>query len=216
MFCIRCGKQIMDDMKFCPYCGAPVYTPQQGEAAHGEHSTIDLLQEPPEPQTDERQDANATHRVVMDEPVAPVQAHDVTPMPVRTGLATAIVFTVLALLTFNVLALITGIIAIVFAALASSGKKTGDVLRVKSQARTAKALNVTTIILVVIGIALIVTLVALTVHAVNGLQMNGLWQQELARELEELMHEYGYRYDRELIEQYLRQGGAAHFVQAAL
>ncbi len=211
MYCVYCGRQLMEDMKFCPYCGASAHAPQP------QQRQTNPLQEPPEPQTDQDREASQTpHRVMMDEPVAPVQAHDVTPMPVRTGLATAIVFTVLALLTFNVLALITGIIAIVFAALASSGKKTGDVLRVKSQARVAKALNVTTIVLVILGIALIVLLIAVTAHTIVGLNVSGLWQRELARELEELMHEYGYRYDRELIEQYLRQGGAAHFVQAAL
>lgn len=28
MFCTKCGKQIPDDSKFCPYCGNPAETPE--------------------------------------------------------------------------------------------------------------------------------------------------------------------------------------------
>ena len=27
MFCTNCGKKIQDDIKYCPYCGAPVLPP---------------------------------------------------------------------------------------------------------------------------------------------------------------------------------------------
>ncbi len=35
MFCVSCGKEINNDMNFCPYCGAPVVRNEQPDFNYG-------------------------------------------------------------------------------------------------------------------------------------------------------------------------------------
>ena len=31
MYCGQCGKKVMDNMLFCPFCGSPIVIPEQDE-----------------------------------------------------------------------------------------------------------------------------------------------------------------------------------------
>ena len=47
MFCTKCGKQIPDDSKFCPYCGNPAETPENMQK-HVDKPTPYIPDKPPQ------------------------------------------------------------------------------------------------------------------------------------------------------------------------
>lgn len=51
MYCSRCGKRVLDEMLFCPFCGSPIVIPEQDEApVKPEPEPLDeVIDEAPEP-----------------------------------------------------------------------------------------------------------------------------------------------------------------------
>lgn len=48
MFCGRCGKRVLDDMLFCPFCGTPIVIPdQEPDAPEAPAETPKAVEEPP-------------------------------------------------------------------------------------------------------------------------------------------------------------------------
>ena len=173
MFCIRCGRQIADDINFCPHCGMAAQ-PQ-----------VQTVSEP-----------------------APVQAAPVQEEKpsIRSGLGLAITLSAISLAFSSVLSLITGVIGIIFAALAKGKCNSGDMQSAKAKVRVAKSMNITSIVLLVLWVIMIVALIVFAVRVtsdVTSLAESGDLIGMSAQELDQFLQEYGYNYDIDALEEYL-------------
>ncbi len=147
--------------------------------------------------------------------VGPVVAEVVVNEPVqekgsvRSGLGLAITFTVLSVVVFNVLGIITGIIGIVFAGMANSKNASGDIAGAKSRARVSKAMNITTIVLfilwIIMFVALIIFAVNATMEATEIIQQSDVVHMS-ASQMQEFLSEHGYDYSIEVLEDYIEHG----------
>lgn len=183
MFCYRCGRQIADDIKFCPHCGAATLLEQKNIY-------------PP-----------------MDGPVggyapAPVQTEEekAEKPSIRSGLGLAITLSSISLVMWSLLSLITGVIGIIFAALAKGKCAAGNLESAKAKVRVSKAMNITTIILLILWVIMIVALIVFAVQAtadvVDAFETMDIYGMS-AQELDNFLQEYGYNYDIEVLEEYL-------------
>lgn len=218
MFCTHCGKNVSDEMIFCPYCGTTVFremddrnepSAQEPAAAAAESVlTAPAVQETP-----------AANNAPAATPAAPAaeasEAYADGGKRFRSGLATAIVFTVLSIFTWNPLAFVTGVLGIIFAGIASKRRNQGCMLSARSNAKAAKALNVTTIILTILWIALIVALTFSIVASIqNGIlegALEGVQEmtpQQLEESMEQFLQQFGYDVDIQMIENTVGNGAS--------
>lgn len=186
MFCFNCGKNIADDIKFCPHCGARTYIEAKNTY-------------PP-------MDGPVGGYEVVPAAVVEAPAEVKEPLTMRSGLVCAIIFTALSTLFWNVLGIITGVLGIIFAAMTKSACKAGDAVKAKSRRRVSKTMNITTIVLFVLWIVMFVALIVfaaqLTAEAATVIQESDVVNMS-AVQLQEFLSEYGYNYDLEVIEDYL-------------
>lgn len=196
MFCIHCGKDVPAEVRFCPYCGTPVYDGTQNDEAPAAPADATPVYTAP----------------VHTAPAAPAPIPDLPAdvgKPFHSGLATGIVFTVLALLTFNFLALVTGILAIIFGGIASGRRKKGNMPSARSYAKAAKALNIATIVLWVLWLLLIVAVFVFSYRVGMAMYQNGTLER-LAdmspEELEDFFEQYSYRYYSDSLRDALQNG----------
>ena len=196
MFCIHCGKDVPAEVRFCPYCGTPVYDGTQNDEAPAAPADATPVYTAP----------------VHTAPAAPAPIPDLPAdvgKPFHSGLATGIVFTVLALLTFNFLALVTGILAIIFGGIASGRRKKGNMPSARSYAKAAKALNIATIGLWVLWLLLIVAVFVFSYRVGMAMYQNGTLDR-LAdmspEELEDFFEQYSYRYYSDSLRDTLQNG----------
>ena len=203
MFCIHCGKDVPAEVRFCPYCGTPVYDGVEKEVSP------DAAETPAAPKT---ADAPVYTAPVYTAPAAPAPIPDLPAdvgKPFHSGLATGIVFTVLSLLTANALALVTGILAIIFGGIASGRRKKGNMPSARSYAKAAKALNIATIILWVLWIVLIVGVFMVTYRLGMELYRNGTIDKLATmspEEIERFLEQYSYNGGSESLYDILQNG----------
>ena len=76
MYCGQCGKKVMDNMLFCPFCGAPIVIPDQDEPASG---TPKAAEKP----AALRPDPGANPAETRPEPAAPVSLFEDADRPVK-------------------------------------------------------------------------------------------------------------------------------------
>ena len=200
MYCVQCGSKVPDGSKFCTECGAPmpapkaVYPPKAPAA-----SAI--------PQQVRPDFVDSQPAAVQQIPAAvPVQAPAV---PVKSKykrlLVFAILLTVFAYLTSNMIALIIGIIAIIQVAKAKKKGTAGSLDEARAAGKTAKALDITALVLNIIWI---ISLIAALFAVIRTVQTASMRTGGNAEAIQEFLRQYGYEYDIDLIREWLRYNGA--------
>ncbi|MDR2514969.1 MAG: zinc-ribbon domain-containing protein [Christensenellaceae bacterium] len=161
MFCPHCGAQISENAIFCPVCGKRIESapPEQPAAAPG----------PEEPAFQQPQPYENPYA----QPQAPAYARPV----ISDFLAGNIVLTVLSFLCCNILALIPGIIGIVFSSGVKASLREGGQAEAEGKAKTAKILFFVTLGLLVLGLIANIVVFGWSLSGAGGFQ-------EIIREME--------------------------------
>ena len=194
MYCVQCGNQVREGAKFCDACGAQVKPPKAAPANdYVPRQVVTPVQQRPvtAPQP--------MPQVVY--PVQPVQAP--AKSKYKSLLTVAIITLVAGYLMQNLVAVVLGIIAVIYAARAKKQEKLGAELEARAAAKTAKALNITNIILEIVWLISIVILAI--VLLTQGLKMVNTLAGNSPEELQSFLQKYGYDYDIELIREFLQQ-----------
>jgi predicted nucleic acid-binding Zn ribbon protein len=149
MFCPHCGAQIPENAVFCPVCGKRIEPAQQEQPAA------------PQPEQPLYQQPQPYQNPVAQQPAyaGPV---------ISDFLAGNIVMTILSFLCCNILALIPGIIGIVYSSGVKSSLREGNQMEAEGKAKTAKILFFVTLGLVVLG--LIANIVIFSISGAGAFQ----------------------------------------------
>lgn len=120
MYCVRCGRQIVDEANYCSYCGMkayrpePVETPATGEAQFQEPEPVSPA--PPEvPVTETLETAEA--QIPEQQPVSPATLQAVAETPWESSMSlTALVCGILAICLFWIVlpGIALGLVALVY------------------------------------------------------------------------------------------------------
>lgn len=197
MFCTQCGKEIVGEVKFCPFCGTELYTQVNTVLEQEKAESVTVPYETVQPAY---QETAPVYEGQVPDSMQPV------PMPrLRTGLGGGIVYTILSIFFFSPLSFLTGVLAIIFGGIAKGKKNKGNTDGARGHARAAKSLNVTSLILLILWIAMIVVFCVLCVQAYQQIESSGVLDDLTPEGVQEWLRGYGYDVDLDDVEEFFNE-----------